>query len=214
MKAWIAIPCVALAVLAASGSARAQDHVPERRLGVHWRDGVPRLDFSAVDLADASLREELDSGTPQTLSMRVYSFRSSGEPITASGRQCRVTLDLWERLYRVEIQDARGDRSESFATLDETLRHCLVASRMAVGSATDYAALHGEPVYFAVILELNPLSPDTVHRLRRWLSRPAAGGRLGGDAFFGSFVSLFVNRRIGSAERTMSFRSQQLRVSR
>jgi hypothetical protein len=194
--------------------ARAQGSVPERRLGVNWRDGVPRVDFSAVDLADRALREELDSGTPQTLAMRVYAFRGNGVPITARARQCRVTLDLWERVYRVEIQDSRGDRSASFETLDETLRHCLIARRMAVGRASDYAAHRGETIYFAVILELNPLSPDTVHRLRRWLSRPAAGGRLGGDAFFGSFVSLFVNRRIGSAERTLTFHSQRLRVAR
>lgn len=207
-----AMSCAIVAALALSATARAQ--VPERRVGAHWRDGVPRVDFSAVDLADRALREELDSGTPQTLAMRVYAFRANGEPITASVRQCRVTLDLWERVYRVEIQDARGDRNESYETLDETLRHCLVAHRMAVGSASDYATLGGESIYFAVILELNPLSPDTVHRLRRWLSRPAAGGRLGGDAFFGSFVSLFVNRRIGSAERTMTFHSQRLRVAR
>ena len=35
----------------------------------------------------------------------------------------------------------------------------------------------------------------------------------GGEAFFGSFVSLFVNRRIGSAERVLRFRSQTVRAA-
>jgi hypothetical protein len=206
-----ALAAVLLAGLATAAVAFAQD-VPERRMGVQWRDGVPRVHFSAVDLVDRALRRKLESGLPQTLVMRIYAYRESGRPLAVAPRHCRVTYDLWEEVYRVELRDARRDRNESYGTLEAVLRRCLVADRVPVGRARDYAGAAGERIYFAVLLELNPLSPDTVHRLRRWLARPAGGGRVGGDAFFGSFVSLFVNRRIGSAERSLRFRSQAVRV--
>lgn len=192
--------------------ASAQDGVGRRRMGVRWVEGAPRVHFSAIDLADENVRETLERGLPQTLVMRVYAYRSNGEPLAVTARSCRVTLDLWERVYRVEVQEVGGDRSERFAALDGVLGRCLVADRVPVGSARDYAGQAGERIYFAVLIELNPVSPESVHRLRRWLARPAAGGRGSGDAFFGSFVSLFINRQIGSAQRTLRFRSQDVVV--
>jgi hypothetical protein len=202
-----------IAALSIAEPAFAQDEtIAQRRIGVHWEDGAPRVDFSAVDLADRAVRRKLESGLPQTLVMRIYAYREGGQPITATARSCRIVYDLWEEVYRVQVQEPNGDRTESFSTLDAVLRRCLVAQRVNVGRAADYSASSGRSIYFAVLLELNPLSPDTVHRLRRWLARPAGGGRVGGDAFFGSFVSLFVNRRIGSSERTLRFRSQNAEV--
>src|SRR5690606_37559173 len=99
-------------------------------------------------------------------------------------------------------------------SLDGVLRRCLVADRMPVGAARDYEGRAQQRIYFAVLIELNPVSPESVHRLRRWLARPATGGRASGDAFFGSFVSLFINRQIGSAQRTLRFRSQDVAVRR
>jgi hypothetical protein len=205
---------LAIAVLASSSLASAQDEsVSHRRLGVHWREGVPELVFSASDLASpTSVRERLQSGLAQTLVMRIYAYRESGEPIAMAARSCRVIYDPWEEIYRVQVQEARVDRVESFHDLDAVVRRCLVARRMPIGGAAEYRGLAGQSVYFAVLVELNPLSPETVHRLRRWLTRPA-GGAVGQEAFFGSFVSLFVNRRIGSAERTLRFRSQLVRMA-
>lgn len=191
--------------------AAAQD-VPERRIGVHWQAGVPRVHFSAIDLADRSLRSKLESGLPQTLVMRIYAYREDGQPLVVILRHCRVTYDLWDEVYRLEIRDRSRDRNESYGNADAVLRRCLVAEHSPVGRPDDYAGARGEHIYFAVLLELNPLSPDTVHRLRRWLARPAGGGRIGSDAFFGSFVSLFVNHRIGAAERSLRFQTQRVRV--
>lgn len=205
-----ALALAALVGLSLASVASAQDGVARRRMGVRWVEGVPRVHFSATDLADENVRETLERGLPQTLVMRVYAFRSNGDPLAVAARSCRVTLDLWERVYRVEVQELGGDRSARFATLDGVLGRCLVADRMPIGTPADYA--EGQRVYFAVLIELNPVSPESVHRLRRWLARPAAGGRDGGDAFFGSFVSLFINRQIGSAQRTLRFRSQDVAV--
>lgn len=214
MRRALQIVVVVAAGLALSIPALAQDELPERRIGVEWVNGAPTVHFSAVDLADQAVRETLEGGLWQTLVMRIYAFRGDDDPIAIAARSCRVRHDPWPQVFYLELRDPEGDRDETLDSLDAVLRRCLVADRVTVGSAADYADLRGASVRFAILIELNPLSPETLQRLRRWLSRPAGGGRAGGRAFFGSFVSLFVNRSIGAAERTLRFRSQRVRVSR
>ncbi len=212
MRLLVASLLVAVVAALAPSPAAAQQSVSSRRMGVRWNGRVPELTFSARDLVNADVRRKIDSGLPQTIVMRTYAYRERGRrPIAVSARSCRVVYDLWEEVYRVQVQTEARDRSVTASSIDEVLRRCLVSRRVAVGGEEDWARRGRERVYFAVLVELNPLSPDTVQRIRRWLARPA-GGRVEGDAFFGSFVSLFVNRRIGDAERTVRFRSQAVEV--
>jgi len=202
---------ISIALCSLAGFARAQDDaaIPERRMGIRWTNGVPEVHFSAADFVDHHVREVLELGTPQTLVMRIYAFSADGSPIALEPRSCRVVYLPWERIYRVQVRTRQRDVTEVHTSLDAVIGRCLVVEHMRVGTATDWAGRSGQ-VYFAMMLELNPLSPETIQQLRRWLAQPAAGGRVGGDAFFGSFVSLFVNRRIGSADRTLRFRSQRV----
>ena len=55
-----------------------------------------------------------------------------------------------------------------------------------------------------------PSAATTIARIRRWLSRPRGEYNVETKSFFGSFVSLFVNDRIGSAERVLRVRSQDV----
>jgi len=207
---WSALSLVALS----PSDALAQDDVPQRRLGVSWDEGVPRLTFSARDLLNDDARENLESGLPQTIMMRVYAYRDGeSSPLAMTLRSCRVVYDLWEEVYRVQVQTASSDRTYTVDDVDDVLERCVVVRRKRIGRASDYRENRGARVYFATLFELNPLSQDTVERIRRWLARPS-GGRVEGDAFFGSFVSLFVNRRIGEAEKVVRFRSQNVRVPR
>ncbi len=189
-----------LACLVLTPSVHAQ--LAERRVGARFVEGVPRLDVSVADFAsDAETRRKLTSGLPQTLQFRAYAYTSGrDEPVAVAARSCRVAYDLWEERFRVQIASEAGDRTVSLGTLEEVVSHCLVAEHLPVGRASDWAPLHGRRAYFAVAVELNPLTPDTVQRIRRWLARPQRGA-VDSDSFFGSFVSLFVNRGIGAAER-------------
>jgi hypothetical protein len=207
------LPAFVAAALALALSAAQHAHAQarQRTMGVRWVNSGPRVSFSARDLVTAEVRRKLDSGLPQTVVLRLYAYpESGGNPIALAPSTCRVAYDIWEEVYRVEIHASGVDRSERLSSLDAVLRRCFVATDFPVGQGSDFALRRGTRIYFAALLELNPLSPDTVQRIRRWLARP--GGRLDGDAFFGSFVSLFVNRRIGSAERELSFRSQAVLV--
>ncbi len=181
--------------------------VHQRNLGVVWRAGVPHLSFSARDLATPALAKKLMSGLPQTLLMRVYAYPDrSREPAAVSVVSCRVAYDLWEEVFRVQLQNDQNDRAVIARSVQEVHELCLVMRNRAIGRADNYERLRGRNVYFAVAVEQNPISRGTVERIRRWLSRPNSGG-MGGDAFFGSFVSIFVNRQIGAAERLVQFRS-------
>jgi len=207
----LAVAALLAALLAPSGVAA--QTIAERRMGVHFEEGVPRVDVSAADFAgNAETRRKLASGLPQTLVFRTYAYTSGVEvPVAVSARSCRVVYDLWEERYRVQLANERGDSTSSVSTVEEVVSLCLVAERLPIGTSGDWATLHGRSVTFAVLVELNPLTADTVQRVRRWLARPQRG-RVDSDSFFGSFVSLFVNRGIGAAERTLQFRSQEVTV--
>lgn len=210
--AFVALAALALDTSSSPSLARAQA-VPERRVGVRFEDGVALLDVSAADFADdPETRRKLTSGLPQTLLFRTYAYPSSGDaPIAVAARSCRVAFDLWEERFRVQIATEHREATQTLASLDEVLSTCLVANRWPIGNAVDWAALRGRSVTFAVLVELNPVTPDTVERIRRWLARPQRT-RVDSDSFFGSFVSLFVNRSIAAAERSLRFRSQEVRV--
>jgi len=110
------------------------------------------------------------------------------------------------------LETEHKSSSRTLKSSKEVEKVCLHPHNVLVGDADSYKRYHGKSIYFGVIIEHNPLSEKTVQRIRRWLARSGEGGRLSGEAFFGSFVSVFVNRKIGSAERSIQFRSQSFRV--
>ncbi len=195
------------ALLLAAQAVRADPPVALRAMRVRWSGQVPHVSFETADFVDANVADKLGSGLPQRIVTRVYAYPERGEqPITVSVLSCRVVYDLWEGVYRVQAQSDTSDRALSAPDLPAVVRSCLDVRGLALGDAKTFEHLRGRRVYFAALIELNPLSPDTVQRIRRWLSK-SGGGQLRGDAFFGSFVSIFVSRRMGSAEHSLAFRS-------
>lgn len=208
----LAIALAAVAFLVATTGVLAQD-APRRRLGIGWTaDGRATLTFSVRDVADAGVRRKLESGLWQTLVLRVWARRGADDTqLAATARVCRVLYDVWSESWRVELQREGVRTEERVADLDGVVDRCLVARDLPIGAPEDWRALRGGTAYFAVLVELNPLSANTVRRIKRWLAQPG-GGLDGGDAFFGSFVALFVNRRVEQAERALRFRSQEVVV--
>jgi hypothetical protein len=195
-----------------ASAVRGEPAVPTRPVLVQWAGQLPRLSFSADDFVSATVAEKLGSGLPQRIVTRVYAYPEGGQqPITVTVLSCRVVYDLWEGVYRVQEQTASADRSRTVPDLKAVVQTCLNVRVMALGDDATFTRHRGKPIYFGALVELNPLSPDTVQRIRRWLSK-SGGGQLRGDAFFGSFVSIFVSRRMGSAEHTLAFRSNTFTV--
>ncbi len=199
-----------LFVVALAVASVALAQIDQRTLGVHFQEGTADVSYSVVDFADAAVRRRLSTGVTQTLVVRTYAYEAgSTAPIAVAIRSCRVTFDPWPENFRVHEQSESMDRTVELSSLEEVIARCLVADHVRIGNASTWEPHHGHRITFGVVVELNPLTPDAVQRIRRWLARPE-GGASPDDAFFGSFVSLFVNRGIGEAERTLSFRSQDI----
>ena len=206
---------VAFMVLAAGISARtgtAQGVIPVRPMLVKWSGSVPLLSFSVRDFADRSVLRKLKSGLPQQITTMVYAYPAQGKvPITVSALSCRVVYDLWEGSYHVQVQTETTDKTKVLRDVAAVMDACLNVQKLALGQRKNFGKYRGKRVYFAAIVELNPMSPATLQRIRRWLSR-SGGDQLKGDAFFGSVVSIFVSRRLGSAEKTFRFRTRTFLV--
>jgi hypothetical protein len=203
---------LALALLLLSATAFAQGRPAMRKMGVVFRDGVPHLYVSFRDLVTGRTRESLEGGLPQRLVV-THTVRRAGnaKPLSAGGHSCRVVYDLWQAAYRVQfIPDRGAEQRWTLTDREEVLKRCLVVSNVAVGRASHFRS--GRTLHVRSLVELNPLSSKTIARIRRWLARPGGGDTMEDNAFFGSFVSLFVNQRIGSAERTLYVRSQDVTV--
>ncbi len=197
--------------LPAIGLAQAQANVPLRPMTVSFASAAV-LSFSAREFLDNGVEKKLQSGLPQTLTTRVYAYDEHGrEPLSITAVSCRVVYDLWEGVYRVERQTEQSDRTLTAKTIDNVVQLCLDMPKLGVSSTTALRGESGKRIYFGVIVELNPMSQDTVQRIRRWLAQPN-GNQLDGNAFFGSFVSIFVTRKMGNAEKTLTFRSELFSV--
>jgi hypothetical protein len=206
------LACLGMALLCFVGVAFAEDLVRKRTMGIVWNEGVPHLYFSARDLINAEVEKKLDSGLPQRIAVQhfVYGPRPE-EPIAAAGHSCKIVYDLWQAVYRVD-HEVLGGATTSMAvrTRAEVLDRCLIMRHVALGEPRDFRATN--QFYVASLIQLNPLSTSTVARIRRWLARPRTDYNVETKSFFGSFVSLFVNDRIGAAERVLRLRSQDVEI--
>lgn len=200
--------CALLGVsVTADAQSTSPSGLPTRTVDARAVGDVPHIGFDARFFVDRSVRQKLKSGLPQTIVVRVVAHREDrDQPVGFSAQSCRVLYDLWQGSYRVQLDLPGQSLDMSFTELDDVIERCLQVSELPVPARIG-VDLSGQRVYYAVAVELNPLSQDTVRRIRRWLSRPA-GGQLGGDAFFGSFVSIFVGRQIGTADKAFMFRSR------
>lgn len=206
MRRTLALALFLLGLGSAQAFGQAPIAIATRVMNVFW-GLVPSVSFSVRDFLDTAVSQKLQSGLPQTVVTRLYAYTEKGrDPLAVGVLSCRVAYDLWENTYRIERQTETQDKTYTVKNLDAVGRLCLEADKWPLGETKSYARVNGQRVYFAAVVELNPLSQDTVARIRRWLARPS-GTQLEGNAFFGSFVSIFVSRKLGAAEKTLSVRS-------
>jgi hypothetical protein len=193
--------------------AAAEAPVQSRKMGIESSTAGLALFYSARDLINADAQRKLDSGLPQRIVVQHFVYaRGRAEPIAISGHSCRIVYDLWQAVYRVEYElFGVGVSAFAYRTRAEVIDRCLVMRGFPLGQAPDMS--NASRVYVASLIELNPLSNTTLARIRRWLARPRGDYNVEGKSFFGSFVSLFVNDRIGAAERVLRLRSQDVELS-
>ncbi len=219
--AWLGATSNALLLVAAthvawSPAARADEAakpetLPRRQAIYRWdrpeRGGVLlRASFSYRDVAEG-MTDRLASGLPTVVAMRAYLLREGEpDPVALAVRTCRVVYDLWDEVFRIKMTGPGGDRDTAALNPEGVLRQCAEVRDLPVAAQALVAP--GKVYFLGVIVEVNPVSPEMIEQMRRWVARPGGSTGIGpGDALFGSFVGLFL-RNIGSAERTLRFRTQ------
>jgi hypothetical protein len=183
--------------------------LPER-VASFSRDKLGNLEatFSFRDVVDSEVRRKLHSGltTVIVLAGGAFMMNEEGTPVPGTGiwQSCRVTFDVWNEVYRLQITGPTGERSSVAVNTEGVLRRCAQVRKLPIQGYLDPSQRY----FLAATVEVNPVSQEMVEQVRRWVSRPpGSAAATPGDSLFGSFVGLFV-ARIGKADRTLSFRTQ------
>lgn len=190
-----------------------QEELPRRQVTFTWDKNektgqvLLKASFPYREVVDKGISDKLASGIRQTMVMRAYVLREGDtNPIALAARTCSISYDLWEEIYRVKIDAAQNDKG--IVNLEGVLRQCGQVQDLVVADKTLLTG--NKPFFLGVIVEVNPISPQMLQQMKQWISRPAGSTGIGpGDALFGSFVGLFV-RQIGTADKTLRFRSQSV----
>jgi hypothetical protein len=214
VKCFARVLGLVLVSVSALGEARAQDarapasaDLPRRQANYAWDKSLLRASFSFRDVVAPPLTQKLSSGLPMVIAMRAYVLREGDEtPVALAVRTCRVVYDLWDEVYRIKLTVAGGDRDLAVINVEGVLRQCAEVRDLPV---VDRSVLPpNQAHYLGVIVDVNPVSPQMLEQMRRWVARPSGSTGIGpSDALFGSFVGLFV-RQIGTSDRTLRFRTQ------
>jgi hypothetical protein len=202
---------VAALVLLLAGSARAQAEPPvtQRDATFEWDTdkSLLYLDMSFRDVVDAAIRTKLSRGLPTTIVLAATIQRAgSSEPLSSTAQTCRVTWHVWEEAYHVEIIRPGTSQVRWTTTLEGVLRRCAETRRLLAGDATQVP--RGAALYAKGTIQINPVSPEVLQKLKRWVMRPSSTGTAApGDALFSTFAGLFL-QRIGDAERELRFQTR------
>src|SRR5258708_24416539 len=137
--------------------------------------------------------------------VRAYVSREGeGDALFLQTRVCRVVYDLWDEVYRVHVSEPERERDQA-VVLDGVFRVCTEARDLPIVRRGLLA--RGSSYFLSVIAEVNPVSPEMVDQIRRWMSRPTGSTSIGpSDALFGNFVQLFA-RQIATSDASVRFRT-------
>jgi hypothetical protein len=179
--------------------------LPSRNAEVALEGKHVLLSVAFRDVVDAEIAKKLASGLPTVIVLRAWLFRDSGgDPIALTAKTCKIVYDLWDEVYKLQITQPGGQTDSVAVNQEGVLRQCAEAKKLRL---VERAELDSNARFFvAALVEVNPISQETMDRIKRWVTRPNASVSKG-DSLFGSFVGLFVTR-ISDADRKLSFRTQ------
>lgn len=162
---------------------------------------------SLTKLFDSGAYDKLDSGFPATVVIRCWVYpKGASEPISFQLVQRRAVYDLWDEVYVLELDEPGGHREVKVKYKAEALK--LLTSIEGLPVAPLAKVPFEKHHVLAMVVELNPVSEETLAEVRRWLSEGIGGGLERGGTFFGGFVNIFMNLKVPPADRVLRIRSQ------
>jgi hypothetical protein len=198
-----------LLVLPSPAAAQARP-IPTRDVLFEW-DAEAKLLYLTVgfrDVIDQELQAKLSRGLPTTivLTAAVYRASNAGQPLSTTAHTCKVTWHVWEEAYRVEITRPGGTQVRWTTTVEGVLRRCADVRRLLAGTSLQIP--QNTQLFCSAKVQINPLSPEVMQKLKLWVLRPSGTGTAApSDALFSTFTGLFL-QRVGEAERELKFNSR------
>jgi hypothetical protein len=209
-RRWVVVlACIASLLLPATARAQARP-VSTRDVLFEW-DAEAKLLYLSVgfrDVIDQELQAKLSRGLPTTivLSAAVYRAGATSQPLSTTAHTCKVTWHVWEEAYRVEITRPGGSQIRWTTTVEGVLRRCADVRRLLSGTALQIP--FNTALLCSAKVQVNPLSPEVMQKLKLWVLRPSGTGTAApSDALFSTFTGLFL-QRVGDAERELKFNSR------
>ena len=196
---------------AAEGTARA-DELQSRLVGVVPRGRLLTIDVGVPDLFTPEARQRLLSGFTTRVLVRVYLQEvGNPKPVAVAFQRVEIVYDIWDEKFQLRFSRGPGtEREVEVATLDQAVAAATTLLQFPVGSLD--ALVPGRAYSIAIRGDLNPLSQELLAELRQWLRQPSGPQRRpgtgGGDSFFGTFVTVFINPQIDESEHQVRFVSQ------
>ncbi len=177
-----------------------------RAVQTAWLRGEPRVSFTYRDLFDGETIGRIQSGLQVTVVMRAWVYPETGrEPVGFVARSCRIAYDLWDENYRVEVLDPAGLRNVALGSLEGVLAQCGTAGALPVRMFRP--PRQAERLRVSATAEVDPVTPDMVARIQRWVANPGETAADGHGGFFDAFVALFVSPNVTDAARTIRIES-------
>jgi len=206
-------PLVLAALLLVAVTARADDEpVIAQHMRFIERGSALTVNTTITKLFDSAAYNALDSGFTSTVFIRIWIYPSgSSEPVSFVALDRQAVYNLWDEEYVLSFKEP-GSPRRVFKEKRKSEALKALTSLDGVAIAPLGSLPFGSPTEnvfnLAMQVELNPVSDQTLTEVRRWLTQGSGGGLDRGGAFFGSFVSVFVNPKIPAADRVLRIRSQ------
>jgi len=199
----------ALAVaLAFGGVVRAED-LPTRAVGVVPRGGALTIDVAVPDVFTPEARQRLLSGFATRVLVRVYLQEAgTSKAIAVAVQRVEIVYDIWDEKFQLRLSRGPGtEREIEVPTLGQAVEAATALRQFPVAPLDLLVPDHRYSI--AVRCDLNPLSQELLAELRQWLRQPSGPQRRpgtgGGDSFFGTFVTVFINPQIDESEHQVRF---------
>jgi hypothetical protein len=215
---WVATLASLVTMIALTRSAHADDPpVPLRAAHLYWEDPAQTrlsLSVSFRDVVDSQIQAKLVRGLPTNIVLSAVVLRAGTTVVVGSTVQsCRITWHVWDEAFRVETALPGSPTQPSWTTtIEGVLRRCGEARHLYVPTSEHISATAALVVKARILV--NPVDEELLKKITRWVNRPTSSGTTGpGDALFGAFTGLFL-QRIGEAERILAFATAPLIVER
>lgn len=207
MSARILVAAVLVAFAARPAMADDDDEKVIQQLRFIERGDYLYTSVSISKLFDRAAYEALHSGFTSTVVVRMWVYpKRSTSPVSFMLVQRQVVYNVWDEVYELRLDDPGKRRVLKEKRKAEALKRLTNLDDIPIARLADLP--YGDVFLLAVEVELNPVSKETLAQVRRWLSQGTGGGLDRGGAFFGSFVSVFVNPKIAEADRVLRIESQ------